>query len=63
MLAAAGLISEADASAITDGLEKVAAEIESGARKLDPALEDIHMNMESRLTELIGEPGRAAHGA
>src|SRR4051794_26068106 len=63
MLAAAGLISEEDASAITAGLEKVAAEIESGARQLDPALEDIHMNVESRLTELIGEPGRRLHTA
>src|SRR3954465_11956469 len=63
MLAAAGLISEEDASAITAGLEKGAAEIESGARQLDPALEDIHMNVESRLTELIGEPGRRLHTA
>jgi argininosuccinate lyase len=63
MLAAAGLVSDADAEAIVSGLERVATELESGARTLDPALEDIHMNVESRLTELIGEPGRRLHTA
>src|SRR5215471_15860064 len=58
MLAAVGLITTADADAITAGLETVAGEFERGARQLDPALEDIHMNVEARLTELIGEAGR-----
>src|SRR5689334_7135466 len=53
MLAAAGLVSAADADAIVSGLDQVAAELESGARLLDPALEDIHMNVESRLIEMI----------
>ena len=63
MLAAAGLISAAAAEAIVGGLERAAEEIESGARALDPALEDVHMNVESRLTELIGEAGRRLHTA
>jgi argininosuccinate lyase len=63
MLAAAGLISAADAEAIVGGLDRAAAEFESGARALDPALEDVHMNVESRLTELIGEAGRRLHTA
>src|SRR5436853_6047017 len=58
MLAAVGLIAADDANAIVEGLDKVAAEFESGARTMDPALEDVHMNVESRLTELVGEPGR-----
>ncbi len=63
MLAAAGLIAAADADAIVSGLERVAVEFESGARVLDPALEDVHMNVESRLIELIGEAGRRLHTA
>jgi argininosuccinate lyase len=63
MLASAGLITAEDADAIVAGLDRVADEIESGARALDAALEDIHMNVESRLIELIGEPGRRLHTA
>ena len=63
MLAAVGLITTADADAIVGGLECVAEEIASGARALDPALEDIHMNVETRLIELIGEAGRRLHTA
>jgi argininosuccinate lyase len=63
MLAAVGLIAPADAEAIVAGLEQVAGEIERGERQLDAAFEDIHMNVESRLTELIGEPGRRLHTA
>jgi len=63
MLAAVGLITTADADAIVGGLERVAEEIASGARALDPALEDIHMNVETRLIELIGEAGRRLHTA
>src|SRR5438552_10189759 len=46
MLAAVGLITQADADAIVRGLDAAAQEFESGARKLDPTLEDIHMNVE-----------------
>ncbi|HEX3694808.1 MAG TPA: argininosuccinate lyase [Polyangia bacterium] len=63
MLAAVGLISAADAEAIIAGLDAAAKEFESGARPLNPALEDIHMNVEGRLIELIGEPGRRLHTA
>src|SRR5947209_4864796 len=63
MLAAVGLISTADADAIVNGLDSVAEEFASGGRALDPALEDIHMNVETRLIELIGEAGRRLHTA
>src|SRR3954469_21381750 len=63
MLAAANLISSADAEAIVAGLDRVVEEFASGQRPLDPALEDIHMNVESRLIELIGEPARRLHTA
>jgi argininosuccinate lyase len=63
MLASVGLISTEDAEAIAAGLERVAEEFASGARQLDPALEDIHMNVETRLIELIGEAGRRLHTA
>src|SRR5215203_2950138 len=63
MLAARGLISGADADTIVAGLDRVCQEFVSHTRELDPALEDIHMNIESRLIELIGEPGRRLHTA
>src|SRR3954466_6425925 len=63
MLAAVGLISADDAAALVSGPERVAHEIERGALSLDAALEDIHMNVESRLTALIGEAGRRLHTA
>jgi argininosuccinate lyase len=63
MLASVGLISAEDARRIVEGLDAVAAEIESGRLPLQAALEDIHMNVEARLTELVGEPGRRLHTA
>src|SRR5881394_1175458 len=63
MLAAVGLISAGDAQAIITGLERVAGEITRGELALDAAKEDIHMNVESRLTALVGEPGRRLHTA
>lgn len=63
MLAAAGVISEADRDAILAGLAQVEQEIESGAFEFKTALEDIHMNVESRLKELIGEPAGRLHTA
>jgi argininosuccinate lyase len=63
MLAHVGLISQGDADAIVAGLEQVGGEFASGERTLDAALEDVHMNVESRLTALIGEPGRRLHTA
>ena len=64
MLAAAGILSAAEAEAIVGGLERIQREIEAGEFPFSAALEDIHMNIEARLTDLIGEPGQqAAHGA
>lgn len=63
MLAAADIISEADRDAIIAGLNQVEAEIEAGAMTIDPALEDIHMHVESRLREIVGEPASRLHTA
>jgi argininosuccinate lyase len=63
MLAAQGIISQADAREIVQGLDQVLAEIESGRFQFSTALEDIHLNIESRLTEIIGEAGRRLHTA
>jgi len=63
MLAAAGLITADDAEAIVTGLSRVAEEIETGKHPLDAALEDIHMNVETRLIQMVGEPGRRLHTA
>jgi argininosuccinate lyase len=54
MLAGVGLIPESDAEAIVSGLEAIGSELEAGTLPLDPALEDIHMNVETRLRERIG---------
>ena len=63
MLAAQGIISREDATAILAGLDKVAAEIEAGTFQWSRALEDVHMNVESRLRELIGPPAGRLHTA
>ncbi|MEX6724616.1 argininosuccinate lyase [Parapedomonas caeni] len=63
MLAKAGVLSAADNAAIQQGLDTVAAEIEAGQMAWNPALEDIHMHVESRLAELIGEPAKRLHTA
>lgn len=61
MLEAAGIISPEDAKAISGGLTAIAREIEDGNFKFSAALEDIHMNIEARLKELIGEPAGRLH--
>jgi argininosuccinate lyase len=63
MLAKVGIISAEDAEAIRNGLEALAQEIETGRFTFDPTLEDIHMNIEARLTERIGEAGKRLHTA
>src|SRR5690348_18274878 len=55
MLAKVGIISSEDEAAIRNGLGQIAQEIETGSFPFDAALEDIHMNVEARLTERIGE--------
>jgi argininosuccinate lyase len=61
MLARAGVISSADERAIAGGLDAIAAEIEAGRFPFEAALEDIHMNIEARLTDRIGDAGRRLH--
>ena len=63
MLAACGIISDSDRDAIHDGLMQIADEIASGSFAFSAALEDIHMNIESRLADIIGEPARRLHTA
>lgn len=63
MLAKTGVISTEDAAAIGGGLAAIAHEIETGAFPFDVALEDIHMNIEARLTDRIGDAGRRLHTA
>ena len=63
MLAKQGIISRSDASAIRKGLTQIEAEIESGVFKFSRALEDIHMNIESRLAEIIGPAAGRLHTA
>ncbi|MCR9273028.1 MULTISPECIES: argininosuccinate lyase [Mameliella] len=61
MLAAQGIITDSDAKAIREGLLTVLSEIESGDFTFSTALEDIHMNVEARLKEVIGEPAGRLH--
>jgi argininosuccinate lyase len=61
MLAATGILSDSDAAAIGEGLLTVLSEIETGKFQFRVDLEDIHLNVESRLTELVGEPGKRLH--
>lgn len=61
MLANQKIIPAADAEAIVNGLLAVKDDIEAGRIAFDPALEDIHMNVEARLTERIGDAGRRLH--
>jgi argininosuccinate lyase len=63
MLAKVGVITPQDERAIHEGLAAIAHEIETGRFPFDTALEDIHMNIEARLTERIGEGGRRLHTA
>ncbi|WMT86678.1 argininosuccinate lyase [Pelagibacterium sp. 26DY04] len=63
MLEVAGILTRDDRDAIIAGLETVRGEIESGDFTFSRALEDIHMNVESRLRELIGEPAGRLHTA
>lgn len=63
MLAAQDIITDSDAEAIREGLLTVLSEIEKGDFPFSTALEDIHMNVESRLKDLIGEPAGRLHTA
>ena len=63
MLAGQKIITEADLNAICEGLATIEKEISDGVFEFSDALEDIHMNIESRLASLIGDPARRLHTA
>jgi len=63
MLAHCQIISTKDLEAINSSLDQITAEIESGEFTFSPELEDIHMNIETRLAALVGEPARRLHTA
>ena len=61
MLGAQGIIPEGDVKTLVSGLDTILREIEAGSFPFDPALEDIHMNVEARLGELIGPVAGRLH--
>jgi argininosuccinate lyase len=63
MLVSQGIVSEEDGDAILSGLDTILQEIESGQFEFKTALEDIHMNVESRLREVIGDAAGRLHTA
>src|SRR3984885_3795694 len=63
MLAARGIVEADDADAIAKGLAQVKGEIEAGTFSFKRALEDIHMNIESRLSEIVGPAAGRLHTA
>jgi len=63
MLTAQGILSEADLKLILDGLDQVTKEIELGTFEFTIVLEDVHMNIEKRLTDIIGDAGKRLHTA
>jgi argininosuccinate lyase len=63
MLAEAGIITKTDAREIAKGLDQIQAEIEAGTFEFSRALEDVHMNVESRLKEMIGAAAGRLHTA
>jgi argininosuccinate lyase len=63
MLAKQGILTKKDAAAIAKGLDQVKTEIDAGRFKFSEALEDIHLNVESRLKEIIGDAAGRLHTA
>lgn len=61
MLAEQGIITQEEAAILCKGLESVLTEIENGTLTWKQELEDVHMNIETRLTELVGEVGKKLH--
>ncbi|WP_299968228.1 argininosuccinate lyase [uncultured Roseobacter sp.] len=61
MLGATGILESSDVAAIREGLLTVLSEIEAGTFQFSAALEDIHMNVEARLKEIVGEPAGRLH--
>ena len=63
MLAAQGIITQADADQLVEGLAQILADLDSGALAIDPTCEDIHMFVEQMLTARIGDVGKKLHTA
>ena len=63
MLHHVGILSDVDHAAIVDGMGRIRHEIESGAFTWSIDLEDVHLNIERRLTELVGDAGKRLHTA
>ncbi len=63
MLAHVGILSQSDLGSIREGFATIQSEIASGAFQWSVDLEDVHLNIERRLTELVGEPGKRLHTA
>ncbi|MFZ9244735.1 MAG: argininosuccinate lyase, partial [Burkholderiaceae bacterium] len=63
MLASVGLLSAKDLADIQKGMDQIRQEIESGQFQWSIALEDVHLNIEKRLTDLIGDAGKRLHTA
>ncbi|MBQ7953609.1 MAG: argininosuccinate lyase, partial [Clostridia bacterium] len=63
MLAAQGIITDADRDAIIDGLQSILDDINSGKLAFDMDAEDVHMFVESELTKRIGDTGKRLHTA
>ncbi len=61
MLAAGDVLTETERDAIVQGLQEIEAEIDRREFQWSPALEDVHMNIEKRLTDRIGEAGKKLH--
>ncbi len=61
MLAAQGLISAEDLASIQKGMAQITAEIEAGSFEWKLDLEDVHLNIEARLTQLVGDAGKRLH--
>jgi argininosuccinate lyase len=63
MLHAVGILAKADLAAIEQGLGQIRAEVRAGAFPWSLELEDVHLNIERRLTDLVGEAGKRLHTA
>ena len=61
MLAEQGIITQEEANILCNGLDSVLAEIENGTLTWKQELEDVHMNIETRLTEIVGDVGKKLH--
>jgi argininosuccinate lyase len=61
MLAAAGVLTEEELASIHHGLDQIGQEIKDGQFQWQVELEDVHMNIEARLTALIGDAGKKLH--